>query len=89
MIDTFQLLIISAVIVMTVLLTIISVQLVFVLKDLRKFLVNANQIIEEFNKVGTGLTSGYHELVGFISGVKKIIEVIDFTTKKRHKDNEK
>ena len=88
MIETSQILIIAAVIIMTVLLTVISIQLVFVLRDFRRFLQKTNKIIDDVEHIGSGLTNGYAEIVGFITGIKKIADIIEFTTKKKHKDND-
>lgn len=84
--DPNQIIIISATTIMTVLLTVIGVQLVFVLRDLRRFLQRANNVMDEFEKVGLSLTHGYSEVSSFVSGIGKLFQVVDLVTKTRKKD---
>lgn len=86
MTDPNQIIIISATTIMTVLLTIIGVQLVFVLRDLRKLLTRANNIMDEFEKIGSGLSQGYSEVTAFVSGIGKLLQVVDLVTKSKKKD---
>ncbi len=83
MIDPGQVLIISAITVMTVLLTIIGVQLIFVLRDLHGILKTVNRIVFEFEKIGMSVTHGYSEITGFVTGVKKMFDVVDFVAKNK------
>ena len=86
MIDPNQIIIISATTVMTVLLTIIGVQLIFVLRDLRKLLTRANNIMDEFEKIGGGLSQGYSEISSFVTGIGKLFQVVELVTKSKKKD---
>lgn len=83
MIDTNQLLIIITTTVMTVLLTIIGIQLIFLLHDARRFISHLNSILDEFEKIGIHLRSGYSEVTTFFSGIQKMLQVIDFVSKKK------
>ena len=85
MIDTTQILLISAITVMTIILTVIGVQLIFVLKDLRIFLTKANAIIGELEKVGLGVEHGWGEFMGFFTGIKKFFTIIDYISEKKNK----
>lgn len=90
MIDPGQILIISAITVMTVILTIIGVQLIFVLRDLHQTLTRVNRIVTEFEKIGMSVTHGYSEITGFVTGLKKMFDVVEFvaknkTTRGKHK----
>lgn len=88
MTDTTQLLLIAAITVMTVLLTIIGIQLIFVLRDVRTMLSKFNTIAEEFEKVGLDISHGYSEIMGFAASFKKLFFVIDLLSKKKkHKKN--
>ena len=88
MTDTTQLLLIAAITVMTVILTIIGIQLIFVLRDVRAVLAKFNTIAEEFEKIGLDVGHGYSELMGFVSGFKKLFFVINLLSKKKkHKKN--
>lgn len=88
MVDPTQILLISAITVMTVLLTILGIQLLFVLKDLRRLLTKTNKIIDQLEKVGVSFGQGYSEIVGFFSGLKHLLSVLDLLAKKKKKKNE-
>lgn len=89
MIETSQILIIVAISAMTVILTIIGIQLIFVLADLRKLLVRVNKIVLEFERVGMSLNHGFGEVSGFLSGVKNLFFVFDLLSKKKKKNHDK
>lgn len=84
--DSTQLLLTVVLTVTTILLVVIGIQLVFVLKELRKTLKKVNEIISNFEKVGVSLEHSFSELTGFASGLKTIFKVIDiFHSKKNGK----
>lgn len=89
MIGTSDILIIAAISTMTVILTIIGVQLILVLRDLRRLLEKANNIVGELEKVGMSFSHGYGEVVGFLSGAKNIFSVIDLINRKKRKHERK
>ncbi len=80
---------IAAITIMTVILTIVGVQLIFILKDARILLQRINSIVEEFEKIGLSMGQGYSEILHFVSGFKKVFYFMDLLSKKRkHKKNE-
>lgn len=81
MIDTSQILIIAAITVMTVLLTVIGIQLIFILRDIRDILKKVKNITNEFESLGFGISGSFGEVLGFFAGAKKLFEVIDHVTK--------
>ena len=84
--DTTQLLLTVVLTLTTVLLVVVGIQLVFVLKELRRALQKINGIIDNFEKVGVSVEHSFSELTGFISGLKTIFKVIDlFHAKKNAK----
>lgn len=83
MVDTSQILIVAAITVMTVILTVIGIQIIFILKDVRKLLSQTANIVTQIEKVGFNLTHGYGEIIGFVSGMKKMITVIDHISEKK------
>lgn len=85
MIDTTQILLISAITIITIILTIIGIQLIFILKDLRIFLHTVNKITHEIEKIGDGFENGYHEFIGFFVGIKKFLKIIDYVSDKKTK----
>lgn len=83
--DSTQLLLSVVLTVTTVLLVVVGIQLVFVLKELRKTLKKVNEIIENFEKMGVSLEHSFSELTGFTSGLKTIFKVVDFFHAKKNK----
>lgn len=84
--DSTQFLLTVVLSITTILLVVVGIQLVFVLKELRKALKKVNGIIENFEKVGTSFEHTFSEVTGFISGLKTIFKVIDvFHAKKNAK----
>ncbi|OGK09252.1 hypothetical protein A2767_06945 [Candidatus Roizmanbacteria bacterium RIFCSPHIGHO2_01_FULL_35_10] len=82
--DSTQLLLTVVLTVTTILLVVIGIQLVFVLKELRKTLKKVNDIIENFEKMGVSLEHSFSELTGFASGLKTIFRVVDFFHAKKN-----
>ncbi len=81
--DTTQLLLTVVLTVTTILLIVIGIQLVFVLKELRKTLTKVNEIITNFEKVGVSVEHSFSEITGFVSGFKTIFKVLDFIHAKK------
>lgn len=84
--DTTQLLLTIVLSLSTLLLVIIGIQLIFVLKEVKKTINSINKIIAGFESLGVGLHNGLSEVTGFMNGFKTLIKVADFAL---HKKNEK
>ena len=84
--DTTQLLLTIILSLTTFLLIVVGVQLIFVLKEIRRAIVAVNKVIASFESLGVGLDSGFHEVVGFLNGFKTILKLVDTVS---HKRNEK
>ena len=82
--DATQLLLTVVLTVTTVLLIVVGIQLIFVLKELRKTLKKVNGIIENFEKVGVSVEHSLSEVTGFVSGLKTIFKVIDLIHAKKN-----
>ena len=82
MLDSSQILIIAAIAIMTAILTVVGIQLILVMKDVRKLLGRVNGIMDGVEKIGLSVTHGGAEIVGFITGVKKLLSVIDLVTER-------
>jgi len=67
----------------TVFLLIVGIQLIFLLRELRKTLKNVNSVVDGFKKIGFNVDSGFKEIAGFLIGVKTIIKLIDSVTKSK------
>lgn len=85
--DTIQILLLVVLSLSTIFLTVVGIQLVIVLIEVKKTLKHVNKIVQSFDSVGTGLQHGIGEIVGFVNGFKTIMKVIDVTRKKN--DNSK
>ena len=65
----------------TIFLLIVGIQLVFLLRELRKTLRNVNSVVDGFKKIGFNAESGFKEIAGFLIGIKTIVKLIDSITK--------
>ena len=68
----------------TVILVIIGIQLILVLRDLRKILRKITSVVEALEKFGLSLEHGFSEVYGFLAGLKTIFKVIDLIHKKKN-----
>lgn len=84
-VDITQILFTAAITVMTVILTIIGIQLITVLREVRVFLGRMNTIAEELEKIGTHFGQGYTDIIGFFAGAKNVFHILNLITKKKHK----
>ncbi|MEN9327202.1 MAG: hypothetical protein RI947_10 [Candidatus Parcubacteria bacterium] len=75
--DTTQLLLTIILSLTTFLLIVVGVQLIFVLRELRKTIIAVRRIIGSFESLGVGLDNGFHEVVGFLNGFKTIFKLIE------------
>ena len=82
--DSTQLLLTVVLTTTTILLVVVGIQLVFLLKELRKTLKKVNAIIESFERVGVSLEHGWSEVSGFLGGAKMIFKVIDILHAKKN-----
>jgi hypothetical protein len=82
--DTTQLLLTVVLTVTTILLVVIGIQLVFLLKEVRKTVKKVNGIIEGFEKVGGSVEHGFNEILGFFAGIKTIFKVVDVIHNKKN-----
>lgn len=70
----------------TILMIVIGVQLIFLLKEIRKSVKKVNQIVEGFEKMGMSVEHGFTEVTGFLHGAKTLFKIIDiFHAKKNAK----
>lgn len=81
--DTTQLLLTVTLTITTFFLIVIGIQLIFVLKELRKILSKTNQVIEGFEKIGLNIEHGFSEFIGFFAGFKTLLKIFDSITAKK------
>jgi len=82
--DTTQLLLTVVLTITSLLFTVIGIQLIFILRDVKQSLKKLNQIIEGFESVGVGLEHGLSEIVGFFGGFKTLMKIVDMATRKKN-----
>src|SRR3989339_1525909 len=81
--DTTQLLLTIVLTLSTIFSVVIGIQLILVLKELRKTLKNVNLIIQGFESIGLGLEHGMSEVVGFLNGFKAVYHALDIFSKNK------
>lgn len=84
--DSTQLLLTIVLTLSTCLIVVIGIQLIFILRELRKTVVKVNRIIESFESLGTGVEHGLSEVTGLLNGFKTVMRVVDFVVHKKHED---
>jgi len=82
--DTTQLLLTVTLTVTTIFLVAVGIQLVFLLREVRKTIRKVNTIIEGLEKAGLAVEHGFGEIFGFLSGFKAIFKVIDLINNKKN-----
>lgn len=89
MLDTTQILITVIVSITTILLSVIGIQLIVLLKDVRKILKRVNEMIDSIENAGFGISRGYSEMIGFFSGVRNVMKVVDHVSESKSKTTSK
>jgi hypothetical protein len=89
MFDINEITIVAAVTVTTVIFTVVGIQLILILKDLRKIVKKVNVLSVHLEQFGINVSSGYSELIGFLVGFKKVLHVIDVVADKNAKHTKK
>lgn len=85
MTDAAQILIIAAITIMTIVLSIVGVQLVLLLKDLRQTAQRVNRFGMELEKIGVGFSGGVAEVLGFVMSIKKVVKALDIAGQSKRK----
>lgn len=85
--DTTQLLLTIILSLTTLLLIVVGIQLIFVLREVRKTLMNINKIVNGFESLGAGLDHGLSEVVGFLNGFKTIMKIVESLPINKHDKN--
>jgi hypothetical protein len=82
--DITQLLLVIVVTVLTVLLVVIGVQVVYILKEMRKSLEKVNAMLDDANTVTGGISRTFNGATGLIEGIKTGLSLVNIFGK--HKD---
>jgi len=91
MIDNTQLLLIAVVAVLTVLLTIIGVQVFFILKEIKRSIEKLNKMLDDAGLISESVARPIASLSNSITGVSGIAGLLGWLSqrKKKSKKNEK
>ncbi len=79
--DTTQILLNIIITITTIFLVIIGIQLILLIRDLRKVLGNVNKITSSLEKLGLSARANMQEVIGFISSIKLILKLLKHTNK--------
>lgn len=82
--DTMQILLIVTLGSVTVFSIIVGIQLILVLKELKKTLATVNKITSGFETIGVGIEKGFEEITGFINGFKALFKLFEIIAPKKN-----
>ncbi len=82
--DTTQLLLTVTLTVTTIFLIVVGVQLIFLLKEVRKTVRKVNLVIDGLEKAGLAFEHGFGEVLGFLTSFKTIFKIIDLIGRKKN-----
>lgn len=88
MLDATQTLLVAVITTLTILLTIIGVQVVQILKELKKTLEKVNHILDESGKIVTSISQPIEGASDFVRGLKKGANILNLLSR-LFKDKEK
>lgn len=85
MFDVNQIAIVAAITVTTVVFTVVGIQLILILKDIRSIVKKLHNISDRLESFGVSVGTGYSEIAGFLVALKKIAGVVDLLQEKNAK----
>ncbi len=85
MFDINEIAIVAAVTVTTVIFTVVGIQLILILRDVRVIVKKMTQLTSHLESFGMNMTSGYSEAIGFLVGFKKIFRALELVAEKNDK----
>ena len=86
--DINQLVLIGAIAVITILLTIIGIQVAFILKELRRTIGKVNKILDDTGVLSGSVSRSVHEFNTVASGIKTGLGVFRVFAQKLHQGDE-
>lgn len=85
MIDTVQAVLLFVIVILTILFIVLGVQVFLILKDFRLTLKRTNNILENVEKVSTGVTGSFTSLSDMLGGASTIGSVVKILSLFRRK----
>jgi hypothetical protein len=89
MFDINEIAIVAAITVTTVVFTVVCIQLILILRDIRVIVKKMSNLTNHLESFGFNVTSGYSEAVGFLVGFKKVFKVLELLAEKNAKHAKK
>lgn len=89
MVDSTQLLIIIVVVVLTILLSVIGVQVFFILREVQRSIQKANKMLDDVGTISESITKPIVSLSNSITGVSGIAGLLGWLTSRKKKKKEK
>jgi uncharacterized protein YoxC len=68
----------------TVFSIIVGIQLILVLKELKKTLTTINKVTAGFESIGVGIEKGFEEVTGFVNGFKALFKLFEIIAPKKN-----
>lgn len=88
MIETWQILLVAVVTVITILLTIIGIQIVYILKEARYMLVKINTVVSDAAKITKTVSTSVGSVAGFGAGLKAALSIVSVLKKNGKRKSE-
>lgn len=91
MTETTQVLLVGIITVLTIILTIIGIQVVYILREFRRTIEKINKILTEAGKVTEKMGNSLAEVAGITSGIKSVLGIFNLFSrkgKKKEQENE-
>ncbi len=80
--DTTQVILIIIVTVLTILLSVIGIQIAFILAELKKTVEKVNKMLDDGGTVTGGIAKGVTNMGGLLDGIKTGLNVVNLFKKK-------
>lgn len=85
MAETTQILLVVVVTVLTILLTVIGIQIVFILKEFRRTIEKMNKILDDVEIASASVSKSVAGLTGVTTGLKTVLSLIGLFKKEKEK----
>lgn len=82
--DTTQVLLTVILSIVIIFMTVVGYYLVKILQELNKLIKKAHEVIEGFERMGSGLQNGFSDMTGFLGGIKSVFKILEIFKKKNN-----
>lgn len=83
--DTTQILLVIVVTVLTILFTVIGIQVVYILMEFRKTVEKINKMLDDAGQVTGGISRSVTGMSGMMEGIKTGLSIVNIFGKKKEK----